>query len=277
MSVPVVALYPDMCWLRRAMLMALLTHPIVKDAEIYIPTRPGQRPVKVPIARGRLFGGPELIEPGLTLAVYPCHSTFDVIKGGVTDDTNYRSVFYDRVKSGYTTLGGAGGDMERGYHAQVRLVVQLFYREPTYNQPFEMQAEYVNPDEIYERNYYGYYFQFTDPRSLDQPSLYETIPNKGINTSRFDVQILPAEELLTQWLDLIKFAIRDLKVLRPYACVRNPHILLTDYPTSTWSSQDANLVFHTAYHVVQFDLSEPPIPPARTFPDVQSINLADNQ
>jgi len=262
--------HPSMCWIRRALLMAILSHPIVQNANVLFPGTATQ----ILIDQGRLFGGPELIDPGLTLAVFPYHTSFDVVKG-IPHSLSTASVLYASEKHGKHHNTFASTDTkQRGYYAGIKLMVQLFYREPTYNGDLTINAEYVDTTKDPTSPYFGYYFQYSDLLPPGVSPLNKRIKPFTIINS-LDVKILPGEEILTQWLDIIKYAIRDLKYLQPYASLRNPVLIATDYPTSTWSAQDPNLIFHTAYHVVHFDVVEPALPPQVHLPNIKEIDIKE--
>ena len=131
--------HPDLCWIRRATLMALLTHPIIRNAQVYYPGTT----TLVPIDQGRLFGGPELIDPGLTLAVFPLHTDFNVVKGSPQSLAASSVVYESRKYKKYNTIS-SDGPKEMGYYAGIKLIVQLFYREPSYNIQQTLNAEYVD-------------------------------------------------------------------------------------------------------------------------------------
>lgn len=267
--------HPDMYWVRRALLMAILTHPYVSGSRVSYPSIGGAAIPDVTIQRGRLFGGPELIEPGLTLAVYPYHSSFDPIDSVPPNSLNSElSVIYsgrDKL-SRYSTMGGVEGRKSQGMHAEMKFMVQLFYRDAVYDAPISIGADYTDPENNYTNDYYGYNFQYADDTPPNLPRLQD-VKTEYVQSKEITVQILPAEEILTQWLDIVKYAIRDIAVLRPFPSIRNPVILCADYPTSSWKSQSANLIFHTAYLVVQFDSVEPVAPNFVQAPNIQSLNL----
>jgi hypothetical protein len=262
--------HADVYWIRRALLMALLTHPYVKDTAVTYPDIGGRPQEPVAIKRGRLFGGPELIESGLTLAVYPYHSAYDPVVCTPTG-LNGQSVLYPTAGG---TLGGVSrSSNSKGYLAQMRFIVQLYLRDTVYNAPTNIKASFQEPDVARDNSYYGYNFQFEDDRLPEFDTLQST-KEFLVNSSQVSVQVLPGEEILTQWLDIIKYAVRDIKVLRPFMNIRNPVVLTSDYPTSSWTTKPANLIFHTAYHVVQFDVLEPELESLVDNPNIQAINIS---
>lgn len=268
--------HPDIYWMRRALLMGILTHPFVTKAQVRYPPLEGVEPEIVTIQRGRLFGGPELVEPGLTLAVYPYHSGYDPLQGAPPDTlSSEKSMIYplaNEAKAKFSTLGGARGNREHGQHAVIKFMVQLYYRDTVYDTPLAISADYIDQDDVVAEDFYGYRFQYKDDSLTELPTLQDKT-KKFVKTKTINVQVLPGEEVLTQWLDIIKFAVRELKVLQPFNSVRNPSVLCADFPTSTWTAKSSNLIFHTAYLVVQYDVVEPPIPPFLTLPLVQQLDI----
>jgi hypothetical protein len=242
-------LRPTINWLRKALLMSIMTHPLVREPDIVYP---GTNNEIVSIERGRLFGGAELVESGLTLSVHPYHSNFDVLKGSVTPENP--TVYYCDKKGKRETLS-YGDEHERGYAAVIRLVVQLYYRDPGLNVPITLSADVMEARATRPRHFHG-----VDVRFYEDNAVQDSFPNKSELPYKytFEVQTLPGEEVLTQWLDLLKDVIRDIKFLHPYTQYRNPTIIKSDYPTTTWLAKSGNLVFHTAYHIVEFQVSEPP-------------------
>jgi hypothetical protein len=91
----------------------------------------------------------------------------------------------------------------------------------------------------------------------------------------YEVQTLPGEEILTLWMDILKDVIRDIKFLRPYRQYRNPVIIESDYPTTSWLAQNPNLVFHTAYHVVEWTVAEPCREFPYEVPNINTINITN--
>lgn len=269
--------HPDINWVRRAVLSGLLTHPYVKSACVNRIDRAG-REVPVNIVRGRLFGGPELIESGLTLAVYPYHSEYDVIVGVHSQDVSNKSVVYPQTNGkgeSYNTLGGRRGVRDRGYYSCIKLVVQLYYRDANYNTPDSLDVKSLSQDWVFVDNPRGLEFKYLDKNHLDQDSVLEnSFASKPTEDTTVQIQVLPGEEILTRWMDILKFAIRDLSVFQPYSDLRNPQVLLTDFPSSTWSAKNANLVFHTAYHLIKFDLIETNPYGTNKFPPVREIDIS---
>lgn len=251
---------PGLSWVRKATLMAILTHPRVTNAEVYYP---GSKEL-VTIDRGRMFGGAELIEPGLTLSVHPYHASLSPIKGQYsTKKKGNGTIEYASNLRGNDTLS-MGEVHDRGYSTIYNLVVQLFYRDPGINVPENMS---VQTKSKLGTNYHGYNIEYTE--SPNDPSYLDSITNgPSLTTRTIEVQTLPGEEILCKWMDIIKEVIRDIKVLYPFTNFRNPTLYTSDCPTTTWLGFSANLVFHTAYHIIQWDVLEAAID-RPLYPNVQ--------
>lgn len=253
--------------------MALLNHPFVKDAEVYYPSNTVGARKKIDITTGRLFGGIELVEPGLTLSVHPYHSSFNPGKGvppAILSSTTTQYVTEGSKNKGLTIGSSSASDIT--YQSCIRLMVQLYYRDGDYNNTLNLNGDIVNQRTITHDTQFGYVYQYMDGTPEDAPKL-EDRTDKQVDSITTKVQMLPGEEILTQWLDIIKYAIRDLKVLLPYQNVRNICVTNSDYPTTTWTASSPNLIFHTAYHIIELDIFEQAPAPRFVFPPVQEVNL----
>jgi hypothetical protein len=261
-------LRPTINWLRKALLVSIMTHPSVREPDILYP---GTDEV-VSLDRGRLFGGVELIEPGLTVSVHPYHSSFNVLSGKPTSLGSDMTAVYDDLRIHRETIS-EGLEQERGYSAKIRLMVQLFYRDPGLNVPISLTADVMEARSTRPRQWHG-----VDVRFYDDPAVQSHFPDlqEMPESFTFEVQTLPGEEVLTLWLDLLKDVIRDVKVLYPFSQYRFPTIIASDYPTTTWLANSGNLIFHTAYHIVEFEVAEPPRVYDPDIPAVQRLYIVDN-
>ena len=266
-------LYPTHDQAVLALLNAILTHYEVKNSLIYYPVILGEVPQIEPIriASARDFGGMELIESGLTLAVYPLHGGFDQ-KSAAFSARERKSVKYD------DKYLGRAGDTNYGVHSTFSFVVQLFYRDASLNAPVAITSD-VLTDESGD-NFYpltispAQRVQYKDSRlPADVITLEELLDNEqavieestiGNNVS-LTVFTLPAERILRSWMSLLVKVIRSLTVLRPF-CIKNPTVEYVDYPTSNWLRDSSNLVFHTSYLIVSYDCIEPAGSGEFTFP-----------
>lgn len=245
-------IYPTERQVVRALANAIATHRDVVNSEIYFPFIEGDRNVvrRIPLTSVRTFAGTEYIEDGLTMAVYLPSNNM-----GVGRAITYRDSHLGRPSDNYNYLN----------EADIRLIVQLYYREPSYNAPAKIESKrssYLN--EITKILPYGRYLQYEEGEPNNLMPLYglqeqmREPERHFIEDQDLNVNILPGEEILRDWMSIIRGVIRDLPELRPFA-VREPTILSVNYETPNWEGNNKlNLVFHTAYMVITYKMFEPP-------------------
>jgi hypothetical protein len=245
-------IYPTERQVVRALANAIATHRDVTNSSVYFPFIEGDRNTvrKIPLVSVRTFAGTEYIEDGLTLAVYLPSGSM-----GLGEAITYKDSHLGRPCDNYQYLN----------EAEIKLVVQLYYREPSYNAPAIIESKrssYLN--EITKILPYGRYLQYEESapnEKLDAltPHEYQREPERHfIQEEKLKVNILPGEEILRDWMSIIRGVIRDLPELRPFA-IRDPTILSVNYETPNWEGNDfSNLVFHTAYLVLTYKMYEPP-------------------
>ena len=309
-QVPLDNIFPTHDQAVNALLCAILQHPDIQNSEIYYPVILGESTLADPIriTSARDFGGVELIEPGLTLAVYPFHDNYDQTSAQLSTRLSHKSVVYD------DKYLGRPNSNSYAIKNTFNFVVQLFYQDASYNLPVEIAGDIVNLDSNYP-NFYPLTisradsFQYKDrnlpsnTRTLAQlleertpplvPEDYVIPHNTKLNPPKFihtteqpitkesklgssnsliSITTLPGERILRSWMSLLTKVIRSLIYIRPFA-LRNPHITSVDYPTSNWIRESKNLIFHTSYCVVSYDLYEPFPEDTFLFPNINEINL----
>lgn len=263
----------------RALLNAIATHPFIKNPQIYYPALVGDAPQTEPvkITGWRLFGGVELLNDGLTLAVFPYHSNYRLSTSNYSRYLSDKSMHFDDRNNLNASLGAVS---EVGAAGTIRLVVQLYLRETTFNGPVQIRSDVVQNSDLTTYVPHGNLVQLTDEPQLR--ALDSTTPRQT-QEHLLDVQILPGEEILRDYIPLLRNVVRDIPVLRPFY-IRNPTIIFADYPTSNWIREGQNLIFHTAYIVVEYDVVEPPVQsayvntlpePRYTFPKPQEVTVSD--
>lgn len=242
-------IYPTDRQIVRALANAIATHRDVTNAKIYFPFIEGDRNVAtlVPLQAVRTFAGTEYIQDGLTLAVYlPSREM------GLGRAITYKDMHLGRpVEASNNTVS-----------AEVKVVVHLYYREPSYNAPAVINSQRSNDlNEITKLLPYGNYLQYEE--SLPNADLgaiglnQQLPPTHYIDNQTLNINILPGEEILRDWMALLRGVVRDLPQLKPFA-VRDPTIQFVEYETPNWeSNNNRNLVFHAAYMLVCYSLYEP--------------------
>ena len=259
-----------------ALLNAILTHPDVVNSQIYPPVIIGETPTTEPVRinSARDFAGTELIEPGLTLAVFPLSSNFRQKSSSFAISSN------EPVSVRYCDYYlGRYGDQNYAVQSKFWLVVQLFYQDASFNAPIQIESDILDPnseDYLWLANQPSRVVQFKDrnvpieTRTLgeflddtygnekeegDEPYSEKVVQSTLGLSSNLTIFTNPAERILRLWTDLLVKVVRGLTVLRPFA-IKNPTIEFVDYPTTNWYSDSSNLVFHTSYFICHYDCFE---------------------
>jgi hypothetical protein len=245
------SLYASERQLCRALLNAIATHPLIKNPGIYYPAIVNEATPtsQVLIQNWRLFGGLELIEPGLTLSVFPYHSGYKLSSGVYSRLIADKSMHFDE-KHKSAQIGAVG---QAAVAATIRLIVQLYYQDTVFNAPIQIKSDLVSQTDLTTNIPHGELVQITDE---PQQSLLPDRVYFQTEQSVLNVQILPGEEILRDYMPLLRFVIRNIPILHPFYH-RNPNILYVDYPTSNWIREGSNVVFHTAYMCIEYDIQEP--------------------
>jgi hypothetical protein len=198
-----------------ALAIAISQHPFILNTPVYAPDRPTER---IKIEKIKLYGGRELTEAGLVLGVYPD------MRGLGNGVQGYLSEQPLSIASNQNN--------DAAFLLEAHFVAQLSYRITDFDTPVILKygvdedLQLINSTELY--GYSSSKFNYYTPKSLE-------------------VVVLPAEEVLKDWTTLLRYAIRDIRYLRPYH-IRSPQIKGVAYRTSEIFDKSAqeNLVFHTS-------------------------------
>jgi hypothetical protein len=240
--------YPSDKTFYRALLLALATHRDVVNAKVMYPQiSSSSRPVSVPISNFRLNGGLELIEAGLTLAVYPSHASYNIKTGVPTTSKSTVAVYYSPTNLG-STLGYSSQDDAYQVAVTYRVVIQLFYRDSQFNA--STPITYEAPLTIDKSKSHG--------EQLDLIST-EYSPTR-VSASRLEhtIKVItqPGEEVLREWMSILRGVVRDVQSIGNIY-LGAPQICCVDYPTTNYIRNSENFVFHTAYMLVDYQMFEP--------------------
>jgi hypothetical protein len=247
----------DIC---KALLVAIASHRDVQNTKVTYKNK------QYPIKNHRLFGGQEFIEEGMSLAVYTSYSPYKLETGDISGSNSERTIIYKDRAAG-SSFGRANEDYRVA--STLRLIVQLYLRDATFNDAVDLQYEYIERDE-YEDSPHGFLLQLKDGATRED--LENALKSSNLVTSigTLKVKAHPGEEILKIWTPIIRHVIRDIPVLLPYSA-RNPSIIAADYPTTNWTRSNQNLVFHTSYIVVEYDLYEPHLVSKFAFPKIDEL------
>lgn len=270
-------IYPTDRQFYLALLNAIATHRDIQNPKIYKPVIVGGRVFEedtepVRIEKFRNFGGLELIESHkLTLAVYPMHSRYANIKGYITAPFGDKSIRFEPWTMGSPSQAPTHKHSEL---AKFRVIVQLYYCDPDLDCPVAVES-YLHD---YERTLYdiphGRLVQYTDEQTVENGARRKFYRDELARKNVLEVQVLPGEEILRDYMSLLRGVMRDIHMIRPFA-IRRPTILAVDYPSTNWVRDSENLVFHTAYIIAEYDLWEPPRHTDFTFPVVQNFEVEE--
>lgn len=257
--VPGQRIHPTMKQLIWGTIAFLQSHPRIQSPNIFYPiVNPtfGQEEIKVQV--WKTYGGIELVEPGLTIAVYPCSQAFDTRKGVVAGrEVQNKSCVYKAH-----TLGPRS-DLTYSDCATYRLIIQAYYQDAT--TPGETIRFPIDKlMHLDERPWPQHGFNVR-PRSNDDPFVHHDPDWLAPNTAQADkflerqeiaLDISPGEEILREWMDLLRLALCDLPPMLPFA-IRSAEVEAIDYPTSTLFRQPTDVFFHTAYVIWTLSLYPP--------------------
>lgn len=267
--VPTDFIYPTDKQLILALIAAVASHRWVVDHSVYYPplvsdVSAGKPRERVGIVQYRDTGGTELIEPGLTLSIYPFHSSYSNLKGGLNSSKSQKSISFEN----YTL--GSPSNSSYAELAKFRVMMQLFYLDATFNEPVDIYYDITQLRNPTRRYAHGDLVRYVDPAdgslgsfpAPDDPD-YQNFVRRALRIRTF-----PGEHILRDWMPVLRSVVRDITTLHPYA-VRRPSIMAVDYPSSNWLSNGEHLIFHTAYMIVEYDMFEPPGADDYLFPNPQ--------
>lgn len=212
-----------------ALALAIQNHPLIKEIPIFnVGTPAGEQPQRVVVNKFRTYSGLELPEQGLTVSVFPT--------GGYTTKASLELEHY--------TLGRPEpGDYSD--RVKFRMTIRASITDADFDVPLSV-SYFLSSDEAYGP--FGRKFEHVEPATQDEPV---------DATAASIIYVTPAEEMLRDFMTLIRYVIRDMDYFLPYG-LRNPSILFTNYPSTATISQTQaeNLLFHVAETVVEFDIYE---------------------
>ncbi len=222
---------PTVEQLIRATIIGLSSHPILQKPDIY--DSAGNR---VLISKWRSYGGYELEDPSLVCSVYPEY-TARKTKGSAPPSPRRASVTYKPYTLGSHTFGSQD-------EATATLIIELQYLDGTFGETKTLEynlAQYIDQSPIID-NSHG------NAVSQDELSRwnYYLAPAVEISQRSIVVEVLPAEVLLRQYVELMRLALASLYTLQPYA-IKSTQVTSADFPTSAWTRDNTDLVLHSAY------------------------------
>jgi len=252
-------------------LAGLSSHPRIKKPDIFYPiTEEEAEPERVYIERWKTYDGWELQEPGLTCSIYPKYSN----KSSTTNTPDAQTAEFTPYEL------GKNGSAKGVYN----LIVQLHYQDVAINNVKTIPYYVVRSPEGMLTPH-GVNF-LTGDSLQDKYSLREynnKINNYVLNSysyiekSEIEIEINPAEEILREYLDLIRAVLDELRTILPWR-IKSTRVKSYDFPTSSWSSKEENINFHLAYlewEVTVFIPGQDELKTMNALP-VEEINIINN-
>jgi len=249
--------HPTMKQLVWGTIAFLQAHPRVRNSGIVypIPDPVTGKPRPVNPTAWRSYGGIELLEPGLTIAVYPLFTPVSTRSGAVSASGENKSCIYKP-----NTLGPRD-DLSYRDEAVYRLVVQAFYQDPvTLGETIRIPIDRLIDDDqlAWPQHAYNMRMREGDHYSQDPNWVapYTAPQDMQLVPDEVFLDISPGEEILREWMDVLRLALCDMPTMLPFA-IRSTEVEFIDYPTSTWIRQSEDIFFHTAHLVWRLNLYPP--------------------
>jgi hypothetical protein len=223
------------------------------------------------IASWRAYGGYELEVPGLTCSVYPAYTPHS-IKGSAPPLTRQKSIELTPYTLGQRT------DASFSYEGKYTLIIELSLQDPALGTTTTLSYDLLTMvDGLPPLTPHGMNYAYHEGTALNlsDTTLEDTqplsIPDLGMQKTfhQLDIRVSPGEELLREWMELIRLALDDMPTIRPFT-VRSSTVKAIDFPTSAWTRQATDLLFHSSYLVWELIL----FPPA-SWKDIYFIPASD--
>lgn len=249
--------YPTMRQLIHAVIIGIASHPKIKNPGIFYPIQVEGSNSQILIEQYRAYGGYELENPGLCCSVYPAYSSRTTQGSSPLVVTKERSIKYTDY-----TLGNKFEDGAINFETYT-IVVELTYQDVAFGPTYEIFYDSIDPIDPFRplETPHGYNIEIKNnsTSNLDNNLQSNSLsPNEIQLTQNNKVEFLinPAEELLREYLPLMKLVLDDLPSIRPYL-IRTSRVTSVDFPTSAWSRSNPDIYFHSAYLTWELTLYPP--------------------
>jgi hypothetical protein len=246
---------PTIRQLVHAALVCIASHPKIQNPGIYHPTLRDEqgRPVEVKIQRWLESGGLVLNNPapGLACAVYPAHTGRDIRRGGPA--TSRERMLASAVYETYTLGSKQAGGLESALY---RLIVELSFQEPAYTGATTKLKYHTSHPTLQEVSH-AYKVLFSDNPEFNpvmaSPTQYGAQPLQHatpdlFTTQELEIEINPGEEIIRDYVELMRLVINDIGVLRPFM-TKPGEVTMIDLPTGNPLKTGTNIFFHMGYLV----------------------------
>ena len=210
-----------------SIVIAINEHPLIKNPPVYYPI-PDDRGEfeQIKVARYRTFDGMELTEPGLTVSVFP-NFTSDLIPSGYSGQRTKPITFKPEF------LGNKG--LGFSYETNFKIIVAAHYQDTALG-----QSKLVNYAVGKDYEVIGHdVFSKLEARRL---------AGSGSVTNSLEVEINPGEEIIREYMFLLKYVLDDNHKILPWS-ISSSQVEAIDFPTTSWKDKSENIYFHYGYLV----------------------------
>ncbi|EKQ70396.1 hypothetical protein OsccyDRAFT_0683 [Leptolyngbyaceae cyanobacterium JSC-12] len=223
-------------------IVALASHPRIQNPGIYyIGSNTEEK-----IVSWRSYGGYELEEEGLVCSVYPAYSS-RTTAGSAPPLGKQKSIQIEPYNLGSRMDASS---LEQGTY---NLIVELSYRDANLGEIVKLGYDFIqSTDGIPPLNTpHGTNVMPHEGTSLNLASedltAFQAEP-QGLQRQfqTVEIKVSPAEELLREYTELLRLVLNDIPHIRPYT-IRSSRVVTIDFPTSAWTRESEDLLFHTAY------------------------------
>lgn len=239
--------YPTIRQLVHAAILGIASHPKITNPGIYYPIQIDGANNEVKIEQYRAYGGYELENPGLCCSVYPAYSSRATKGSSPLVVTKERSIKYEDY-----TLGRKFEEGSISF-ATYSLIIELTYQDVAFGPTQSIYYDMVNPTDgqIPLESPHGQNIEvkYNDTPNLQDNLLSTRLSNVGVQldqSQRVEFLINPAEELLREYMELLRLVLDDMPTIKPYS-IRSSRVTSMDFPTSAWSRANEDIYFHSAY------------------------------
>jgi hypothetical protein len=198
-------------------LAAIQSHPLIQNPPVYYPlTIRNKKQEQIKIKTYRQYDGLELIQPGLTLSMFPSYTegSYSVgLKPDAIGSKQGQASYKFRFALHYR-------DVALGQQTKVR-----YYKALNYLPTFISHGEQVALD-VYKED-------------------VQEISQRPVGKDQFILEVNPGEDILRDYLALLKIILDDIPRVLPW--VFRTYVLGYTFPTSSWIKKDEDLIFHYAY------------------------------
>ena len=244
--------FPNFRQLIWSILVGISTHPRIKEPKIYFPsisTDP-QELEEIKINKWRTYDGLEVQNQDLTCSVYPLSSSKKL--NTITNEPE--SAIFEPYE-----LGRKGVKK-----ATYKIIVQLYYTGIAINNSLTLPY-FVLKNESGVETPHGTNFAFSKDPTLEEQTKFEKYSRlvngykdniNSIEVDDLEIEINVGEEVLREYMDLLRIVLDDMPIILPWK-IKSTQVKGYDFPTSSWSRDDPNVYFHTAYILWEICLYAP--------------------